>query len=144
MNSLNKRIIREFKSHFGRYFALLFMIVLGMYLVVSVAGMAETTIAGTDVYNENFKLQDGQFTVFVPLTDAQLKSLSDEYGDIEQIFSFDVNVNEEDLKNSKSEEGKAGEKSLRIFKTRKDIDLVSLDEGQLPQSDNEIVIMNLF
>ena len=144
MNSLNKRIIREFKSHFGRYFALLFMIVLGMYLVVSVAGMAETTIAGTDVYNENFKLQDGQFTVFVPLTDAQLKSLSDEYGDIEQIFSFDVNVNEEDLKNSKSEEGKAGEKSLRIFETRKDIDLVSLDEGQLPQSDNEIVVMNLF
>ena len=72
MNSLNKRIIREFKSHFGRYFALLFMIVLGMYLVVSVAGMAETTIAGTDVYYENFKLQDGQFTVIVPLTDAQL------------------------------------------------------------------------
>ena len=90
MKNLNKRIIREFKSHFGRYLALLFMIVLGMYLVVSVAGMAETTIAGTKKYNDDRKLQDGQFTVFVPLTDEQLKSLSDKYGDIEQIFSVDV------------------------------------------------------
>ena len=63
MRNLNKRIIREFRSHFGRYMALLFMIVLGMYLVVSVAGMAETTIAGTKKYNEETNLQDGQLQI---------------------------------------------------------------------------------
>lgn len=134
MKSLNKRILREFKAHFCRYLALLFMIVLGMYLVVSVAGMAETTIAGTKKYNDDRKLQDGQFTVFVPLTDEQLNSLSDKHGDIEQIFSVDVTC-----KNIKAEE-----KTLRVFKVRKSIDLISLDDGKLPESDSEIVVMNLF
>ena len=139
MKSLNKRILREFRAHFGRYLALLFMIVLGMYLVVSVAGMAETTIAGTKVYNAEKKIQDGQFTVFVPLTDKQLRSLSDEYGDIEQLFSVDVTYKDSKADNSKSEE-----KTLRVFKVRKNIDLISLDEGKLPESDSEIVVMNLY
>ena len=139
MKSLNKRILREFRAHFGRYLALLFMIVLGMYLVVSVAGMAETTIAGTKVYNDEKKIQDGQFTVFVPLTDKQLRSLSDEYGDIEQLFSVDVTYKDSKADNSKSEE-----KTLRVFKVRKKIDLISLDEGKLPESDSEIVVMNLY
>ena len=136
MKSLNKRIIRELKSHFGRYLALFFMIVLGMYLVVSVAGMAETTIAGTDKYNERCRLQDGQFTVFVPLTDEQLKTLSDKYGDIERIFSTDISI--------KSGTIGQGDKTLRVFKVRKSIDSLNLDEGALPESDDEIVIMNLF
>lgn len=130
MRNLNKRIIREFRSHFGRYMALLFMIVLGMYLVVSVAGMAETTIAGTKKYNEETNLQDGQFTVFVPLTVEQQKNLSDEYGDIERIFSTDISI--------------SGNKTIRLFKVRHNINLVNLDEGKLPESDDEIVIMNLF
>ena len=154
MKNLNKRIIREFKSHFGRYLALLFMIVLGMYLVVSVAGMAETTIAGTKKYNDDRKLQDGQFTVFVPLTNEQLKSLSDKYGDIEQIFSVDVtckSIKAEDKKTdnnkieiNKTENNEPKEKTLRVFKVRKNIDLISLDAGKLPKSDSEIVVMNLF
>ena len=135
MKSLNKRIIRELRSHFGRYLALLFMIVLGMYLVVSVAGMAETTIAGTEKYNERCRLQDGQFTVFIPLTDGQLKTLSDKYGSIEKIFSVDVSVRSGD---------NGSEKTLRIFNVRKEINLINIDEGRLPEKDDEIVIMNLF
>ncbi|MCR5119161.1 MAG: ABC transporter permease [Lachnospiraceae bacterium] len=136
MKSLNKRITRELKSHFGRYLALLFMIVLGMYLVVSVAGMAETTIAGTDKYNEECRLQDGQFTVFVPLTEEQLKKLSEEHGEIEKIFSVDVSV--------KAGDTGSEDKTLRVFKLRNSIDLLNLDEGVLPEKDDEIVIMNLF
>ncbi|MCR5104012.1 MAG: hypothetical protein K6B68_06100, partial [Eubacterium sp.] len=68
MRVLNNRIWREFRAHFGRYLALFFMIVLGMYLVVSVAGMAETTIQGSKEYNDECCLQDGQFTTFIPLT----------------------------------------------------------------------------
>jgi len=144
MKSLNKRILREFRTHFGRYLALLFMIVLGMYLVVSVAGMAETTIAGTKVYNDEKKIQDGQFTVFVPLTDKQLKSLSDEYGDIEQLFSVDVTYKDSKNTNNNAEDNKSEEKTLRVFKVRRTIDLISLDEGKLPESDSEIVVMNLY
>ncbi len=139
MKSLNVRLLREFKDHIGRYLALLFMIVLGMYLVVSVAGMAETTIAGTDRYNEQCKLQDGQFTVFVPFTEGQLKSLSDRYGEIEKIFSVDASV-----KLGAEKENHSDERTIRIFKIRESIDRISLDEGKLPGDDDEIVIMNLF
>ena len=84
MNGLSHRIFREFRAHFGRYLALFLMIMLGMYLVVSVAGMAERTIEGSDHYNEECKLQDGLFTTFVPLKDAAFDYLENEYGTIER------------------------------------------------------------
>ena len=38
---LNKRIFRDLKSNFLRYLALLLMIVMGMYIIVSVVGAAD-------------------------------------------------------------------------------------------------------
>lgn len=139
MKTLNRRIIREFKAHFGRYLALFFMIVLGMYLVVSIAGMAETTIAGSDEYNKECNQQDGQFTTFMPLTDEQLSDLEQKYGDIEKVFSMDAEV--DSIKKTASGNNKD---IVRVFKKRNRIDLVKLDEGSMPEADNEIVIMNLY
>ncbi len=137
MKDLNKRIVRELKAHIGRYLALFLIIMLGMYLVVSVAGMAETTIAGTDDYNKECNLQDGQFSVFSPLTGEQLNGLSEEFGEIEAIYSFDIPVRLDPGNN-------ASEKVLRIFKKRNLINLVKTDSGKLPETENEIVVMNLF
>ena len=129
MKELNARIPRELKAHLGRYLALFFMIVMGMYLVVSIAGMAETTIQGSDAYNEECRLQDGQFTVFTPLTDAQILELEDGKCKIESIFSVEINA----------EKG-----TLRVFKPRENIDLLKTDEGSAPTADHDIVIMNLY
>lgn len=129
MKELNARIPRELKAHLGRYLALFFMIVMGMYLVVSIAGMAETTIQGSDAYNEECRLQDGQFTVFTPLTDAQILELEDGKCKIESIFSVEINA----------EKG-----TLRVFKPRENIDLLNTDEGSAPTTDHDIVIMNLY
>ena len=129
MKELNARIPRELKAHLGRYLALFFMIVMGMYLVVSIAGMAETTIQGSDAYNEECRLQDGQFTVFTPLTDAQIQELEDGKCEIESIFSVEINA----------EKG-----TLRVFKPRENIDLLKTDEGSAPTADHDIVIMNLY
>ena len=126
MRVLNNRIWREFRTHFGRYLALFLMIVLGMYLVVSVAGMAETTIQGSKEYNDECNLQDGQFTTFIPLTAGQLEELEKEYGDIEKIFSIDVEVDGADV--------------IRVFRNREKLNLLKLDEGRIPEKDDEIVI----
>lgn len=131
MNSnLNRRILRELRSHFGRYLALFAMIVMGMYLVVSIAGMAERTIQGTDAYNDRCNIQDGQFTTFIPLDEDQLNDLSSEYGTIEESFYFDITTDDN--------------KVIRVFRNRTQINLAELDEGSLPGGDNEIVLMNLF
>lgn len=129
MKELNARIPRELKTHLGRYLALFFMIVMGMYLVVSIAGMAETTIQGSDAYNEECKLQDGQFTVFTPLTDVQIRDLEEGKCELEPIFSVDITA----------EKG-----TLRLFKQRDKISLLKLDEGTVPSSDRDIVVMNLY
>ena len=129
MKELNKRYLRELWAHWGRYVALMIMIILGMYLVVSIAGMAETTIRGSYKYNQECNLQDGQFTTFIPLTDKQLKELSDEYGQIEKLYSMDL---------------VEGDTTLRIFRLRKEVDLLKLNEGTEPVNDTDIVVMNLF
>lgn len=129
MKELNKRYLRELRAHWGRYVALMIMIILGMYLVVSIAGMAETTIRGSYKYNQECNLQDGQFTTFIPLTDKQLKELSDEYGQIEKLYSMDL---------------VEGDTTLRIFRLRKEVDLLKLNEGTEPVNDTGIVVMNLF
>lgn len=129
MKELNKRYLRELRAHWGRYVALMIMIILGMYLVVSIAGMAETTIRGSYEYNRECNLQDGQFTTFIPLTDKQLKELSDEYGQIEKLYSMDL---------------VEGDTTLRIFRLRKEVDLLKLNEGTEPVNDTDIVVMNLF
>lgn len=139
MKMLNRRIFREFRSHFGRYLALFFMIVLGMYLVVSVAGMAETTIQGSKEYNEECNLQDGQFTTFIPLTDKQLSELEKEYGDVERMFSIDVTIN--DVNGEKLSDTKD---TIRVFKVREEINLLKLNAGRKPEAVDEIVIMNLY
>lgn len=129
MKILNRRLLRELRTHTGRYLALFLMIVLGMYLVVSISGMAETTIRGTEEYNRECNIQDGQFTTFIPLSSDDIEDLSSRFCTIEEIFSVDID---------------RGEDSLRVFKVRQRIDLLMLDEGSLPSSDNEIVIMNLY
>ena len=139
MRVLNNRIWREFRTHFGRYLALFFMIVLGMYLVVSVAGMAETTIQGSKEYNDECCLQDGQFTTFIPLTDGQLEELEKEYGVIERIFSIDADV---DSINGIEQNG--NKDIIRIFLNRKKLNLLKLSEGRIPEAANELVIMNLY
>lgn len=139
MRVLNNRIWREFRTHFGRYLALFFMIVLGMYLVVSVAGMAETTIQGSKEYNDECHLQDGQFTTFIPLTDGQLEELENEYGDIEKIFSIDA-----EIESINGIEQNSNKDIIRIFRNRKKLNLLKLGEGRIPEADDELVIMNLY
>jgi len=129
MKSLNKRLTRDFKANLGRYCALAIMIILGIYVVVSVAGMSEITIQGSRIYNDECNLQDGQFTTFIPMTENQIQELENRYGDIEEEFYFDI---------------EAEDKVLRIFKSRSRINTLKLCEGNKASENNEIVIMNLF
>lgn len=45
---LNKRLLRDLKSNFFRYFALFILVVMGMYMVVSMVAAADIVIEGTE------------------------------------------------------------------------------------------------
>ena len=123
---LNKRILRDLKANFMRYLALLLMIIAGMFIVISVVGAAETIITGTYRHAEENKAEDGQFSVFLPLTEEQEKELSDSGATIEKMFSADI----------KMEDGSV----LRLMRVREKINLICVDDGVLPAKNGEAVL----
>lgn len=60
---LRKRLGRELKTNFARYLALVLLIVMGMYIIVSVVASADTIIDGTAEHGKQNKVEDGQFGV---------------------------------------------------------------------------------
>lgn len=123
---LRKRLGRELKTNFARYLALVLLIVMGMYIIVSVVASADTIIDGTAEHGKQNKVEDGQFGVFIPLTDEQEKEITDKGITLEQHFSIDVTA-------------KDGSK-LRVFRKRSDIDLIELDSGRLAEKKGEAVV----
>ncbi|SDB20097.1 ABC transporter permease [Eubacterium oxidoreducens] len=127
---LLKRVIRDLKRHAARYLALGFMILLSMYLVISVVGAAQVIINGTHRLAEDNHVEDGYFELFVPLDDAQYQTLTEAGATIEECFYQDYDVDDQT--------------QLRIFKNRKKIDLVNIDEGTSSEENNQIVLEKRF
>lgn len=123
---LNKRILRDLKENFLRYFALFLLIAMGMYIIVAMIASAETIIFGTEENAENNHLEDGQFAVFAELTAAQEQEISDMGITLEKMFSFDVDM----------EDGSV----LRIFRNRENIDIVNVERGVPANKNGEICL----
>ena len=69
---LRKRVLRDLKENLFRYLALGILILVSMYLIVSMLGAAETIIQGSEHFEKQQNVEEGQFTVFVPLNKTQL------------------------------------------------------------------------
>jgi len=127
---LRKRLPRDLRAGWGRYLALILVIAMGIYLVIGIVGAAETVIQGTEEKRSVFNTQDGFFTVGLPLSDENIQNISEGGTQIQAEFSTDLKV-DEDTK-------------LRMFKNRKNIDRLILDEGRLAEADGECVIEKRF
>ena len=123
---LRKRVFRNLKTNLFRYLALGLLIILGMYLIVSLVGAAETVITGVDKNAEENKLEDGEFTVFVPLKASEIKKLTEKGISLESMFYLDF-----ELKDTST---------VRVFQNRETINLLSLDDGRLAKTDKEVVL----
>lgn len=123
---LGKRIFRDIKKNFWRWLALFLMIVMGMYIVVAVVGGAETIITGSREAAELSRVESGEFSVFVPLTDVQEDSLRDMGITLERKFSTDIECGDGSV--------------LRLMKTREEINLIEIDSGRLAEKQGEIVL----
>lgn len=123
---LRKRLPRELKANIGRYLALTFLIAMGIYIIISLVGAAETFITRTEQYKSINMLEDGNFTVFVPLKEKEVKKITSRGTELEEMFYSDI----------QAEDGS----TLRMMKNRSNIDLIQLDEGRLAESQQEAVI----
>ena len=123
---LRKRVLRDLKNNLFRYIALAFLIIMGMYVIVSLIGAGYTIIDNGETHDEANKIEDGQFSVFVPLSDDEISQLEDAGAEVEGMFYEDYEVMDG--------------KTLRVFANRENIDLVECDEGNLAEADDEIVV----
>lgn len=127
---LRKRVLRDLKNNLFRYIALAFLIIMGMYVIVSLIGAGYTIIDNGETHDEANKIEDGQFSVFVPLSDDEISRLEYAGAEVEKMFYEDYDVMDG--------------KTIRVFANRENIDLVECDEGNLAEADDEIVVEKRF
>lgn len=127
---LRKRVWRDLRANAFRYLALGMLIALGMYIIVSLIGAAETLMQGLDAQAQEHKLEDGQFSVFVPLKKEETDKLKKLGITLEKQFYLDFQMKDDSV--------------VRVFQTRKKMNLLALDYGRKAKKENEIVLENRY
>ena len=112
---LSRRVLRDLKSNFWRYLALLLLITLGMYMVVAMIGSAESIMWTVETSYEKNLGEDGQFGTFVPLSEEECGQITGKGVTLEEHFSLDYEV---------------GETRIRVMKARSQIDLFEVETGR--------------
>lgn len=123
---LRKRILRDFKTNIPRYLALGFLIILSMYLVISMLGAAETIIRGSLKTDADAHVEDGEFSLFVPMKESEEEDLRARGITLEKMFFLDYTVEET--------------KTLRLFENREEINQITLKEGSPAAAEDEVVL----
>ena len=123
---LMRRAGRELRANALRYLALAFMLILSMYIIVSLVGAADTIIDGGGAHARAHNLEDGQFTVFVPLTEKVIDDIVARGVTLQESFYLDYAV--------------ADGSVLRLFKVRETIDQIEIYRGALPERDDQVVL----
>lgn len=127
---LGKRVFRDLRENLFRYLALGFLVIIGMYIIVSLIGAGVTVIDGSHAHDLENQCEDGQFEVFVPLTDAQTAYVEDAGAQVEPMFYEDYAISEG--------------KIVRVFANRRQINLAECDTGRLAQTADEIAVEKRF
>lgn len=127
---LFRRTLRQLKANLFRYLALLFLIIVAMGIVAGVVGSAESVIRTVNEKADANQLEDGQFSLFVPLTKSQSSQLTAMGVTLEECFSLDFS----------SEDGS----TLRLMKNRERINRIEIDSGRPAGNTQEIVLERLY
>jgi putative ABC transport system permease protein len=127
---LNKRIFRELKHNFIRYLALFVLIATGLGVISGMAASVDSIVESTTEYQERCNMEDGSFSLFVPMMAEDIKDLSIKGVKIEENFYLDMEVSDES--------------TLRVFKNRNSINLLEIIEGNYATDINEVVLEKLY
>ena len=122
---LSKRVLRDIRENLLRYLALFFLVALVMYMVVAIVGAAETIMQGTKESGRLHHREDGQFGVFVPLTDGEFAQITEKGVTLQRDFSMDFHL---------------GQSTLRVYQARENVDLFVPSQGSEVPAQGEILL----
>lgn len=128
---LCKRIIRSLRRGLFKYISIFLIVVLSMAIVVGYGNTSFSTKATMSQYWERTNVEDGEFVTYTPLKDSDKEAIEALGIQLEETFYFDVDL-EDDI-------------TLRVFKLRKDINLVDINEEQeIEINNNDVIVEKLF
>jgi putative ABC transport system permease protein len=131
-NPLNKRILRELKSDFGKY------MVIFLFMIMLISLVSGFLVSDNSIYNAyekgftKYNLEWGHFTLSAKPTKDFLNDLSQ-----------DSNVKLYDLKYFEEEE-ESSKANIRVYNLRGKVNLECIMSGELPKEKNEIALDRMF
>ncbi len=130
-NPLNKRIPRELKKNAGRYISVFLLLTATITIGSAFMSVMESMDSSLKNNQNDARIEDGQFTLDAKADEETLAEL-EEYG---------INVSNNIYKTVEEFDGNA---TLRLFINREEMNLVSVFEGTLPTTADEIAMDRLF
>lgn len=131
-NPLHKRFPRDLREEIGKYLVI-FLFLLGM--IGATSGFLVASGSMSAAYDESFEkynIEDGNFELASEAEPELLEEL-EQKGEVRIYPNWYI-----------EEETAEVESTLRIFKDRRDVDLVCLMKGRMPEKDNEIAIDRMY
>ena len=129
-NPLNRSLWREFKQNLARYLAIMVVMVL---MISVVSGFLSVVYSSKDLLYKNqdeYNVENGQFAVTQTLNKDTKDKIEDLNLSLYENFYSEQDVNDDTM--------------VRVYKTRKDVNIQSIYEGRLPNKENEIALDRLF
>ncbi len=126
---LNKRIMRELLENGVRNFLMIAIIVLSMMLVVSLCSSTDSITASIKDMWEKCNVEDGSFETYVPLSKRNFNELSELNVYVEEAYYSDIETHGS---------------IIRVFQSRKYIDMPYVEYGRLPKNDNELFLEKMY
>ena len=132
-NPLMKRLPRELRRDLGKYIALFLFMALMIGLV---SGFIVADGSMIRAYNDSFDkydVENGHFNCDMKLTGRAVRNIEDEDVTLYELFYKDKVIDYGD-----------GQKTIRIYRPRDEVNRADVMEGRLPEKSGEIVIDRLF
>lgn len=130
-NPLNKRLPREFKKNAGKYIGIFLILITTIMVGSSFLAVMDSAEHTLEVNDRECIIEDGHFEVAEPIADEVIEEFSNIKVNVNPNFYLSVSEFDEDA-------------FLSVFSERKDINLASVFEGELPNKSGEIAIERLF
>lgn len=127
---INKRVARNIKSNIAHWAAIILLIMLGVYLIVSFLASSAIMLKNNSDGFTDYKGRQGRFTTAAELSDEEISYISDLGLDIQNECCIDYYSDNDHL--------------IRIWRNRDKVDLVFCDKGRIAESDDEIVIEKIY
>ena len=130
-NPLNKRLPREFKQNAGKYIGIFLILISTIVMGSSFMATMDSVVYTLEKNEKECKIEDGQFETMNTVSE-NLK---------QQFFEQDITLVENFYYTDHHFDNDA---KLLVFHEREELNLPSVFEGELPDSEDEIAVERLF